>query len=154
MTADVESGFMHSHPKVRAVLETRLCTLLTPIALQEYDRRVNVHATHLESLISALDAGNGSVNVTQIFHWFSIDVMGDLTFSKSFRMLENGEAHAIAGLLHDSMDILGVLSPAPWLVRLGLDLLPSHPAVKKWNSLVNLSRALMSERREVSRRFY
>ncbi|KAL8937854.1 MAG: hypothetical protein Q9216_004217 [Gyalolechia sp. 2 TL-2023] len=101
--------------------------MLTPTALHEYDQRVNVHATHLESRVAALNADNGFVNVTQLFHWFSVDVMGDLTFSKSFRMLENGEAHPIAGLLNDSLDIVGVLSPVPWLMRIGLNLLPGHP---------------------------
>lgn len=122
----------------------------SPRALCEYDKRVNIHATHLESRIAALNAGDGFVNVVPVFHWFSVDVMGDLTFSKSFNMLENGEAHPIAGLLNDSFDIVGIFSPVPWLLRIGLDLLPGLPVVKKWHRLVKLSRDLMNERREKS----
>ncbi|KAL8825843.1 MAG: hypothetical protein Q9170_007635 [Blastenia crenularia] len=149
MTSGVELGFMPSTLEVCVAQGPRLFRLLTLIALHEYHRRVNVQATHLENRIAALTASNGFVNFTQLCHWFSVDVMGDLIFSKSFHMLEKGEAHPIAGLLSDSLDIIGVLSPVPWLMRIGMDLLVSHPVVKKWHRLVKPSRELMIGRKEV-----
>lgn len=45
--------------------------------------------------------------------------MSDLAFGKPLNMLENNEFHFTVGLLQDGMDLLGPLSPVPWLVRIG-----------------------------------
>ena len=128
------------------------CRPLTIPAIQQYDRRVDVYAVLLEKRIGCLSAKHEPIDVVKWFHWFSIDVMMDLTFSKSFRMLETGLAHPITKMLHDSLEIVGLLSPVPWLIRIGLDLLPRCPVVKQWRDLVTTSRQLMGERKEVLRK--
>ena len=45
--------------------------------------------------------------------------MSDLAFGKPLNMLESNEFHFTVGLLQDGMDLLGPLSPVPWLVRIG-----------------------------------
>ena len=150
MIVGVELGFEPFHQKVWVYPFLHKQSPLTCAALQEYDRRVNVYADLLEKRVADLSARNLSFDANKWFQWFSIDVMGDLTFSKPFHMLGTGVTHPITDMLHNSLDIVGLLSPVPWLIRIGLDLLPFHPIVKQWQGLVRSSRELMDERREVS----
>jgi len=48
--------------------------------------------------------------------------MSDLAFGESLNMLESDEKHFTVGLLQDGMDLLGSLSPVPWLVRIGFSI--------------------------------
>ena len=45
--------------------------------------------------------------------------MGDLSFGKSFGMLETGRKHFAIDLLEEGMSLLGVFTPTPWLARVG-----------------------------------
>ena len=45
--------------------------------------------------------------------------MSDLAFGKPLNMLESDDYHFAVGLLQDGMNLLGPLSPVPWLVRIG-----------------------------------
>ncbi len=56
-----------------------------------------------------------TINVTQWFHFYSFDVMGDFAFGKSFGMLQSGKAHFALDLLHGGMKPLGLLTPMPWI---------------------------------------
>ena len=46
--------------------------------------------------------------------------MSDLAFGEPLDMLTRN--HFVVGLLQDGMDLLGTLSPVPWLVRIGLSI--------------------------------
>lgn len=48
--------------------------------------------------------------------------MSDLAFGEPLNMLENDKYHFTVGLLQDGMNLLGPLSPVPWLVRIGYSL--------------------------------
>lgn len=74
-------------------------------------------AAHLHSRISALDGK--PVDVSKLFYLYSFDVMSDLAFGEPLNMLDNDEYHFTVGLLQDGMNLLGPLSPVPWLVRIG-----------------------------------
>lgn len=65
------------------------------------------------------ESESNPVNVSRLFYLYSFDVMSDLAFGESLKMLENDEYHFTVGLLQDGMNLLGPLSPAPWLVRIG-----------------------------------
>ena len=45
--------------------------------------------------------------------------MSDLAFGEPLNMLDDDKYHFTVGLLQDGMNLLGPLSPVPWLVRIG-----------------------------------
>ena len=45
--------------------------------------------------------------------------MSDLALGEPLNMLKDDKYHFALKLLQDGMDILGPLSPVPWLVRIG-----------------------------------
>jgi hypothetical protein len=49
------------------------------------------------------------------FNFYSFDVMGDLSFGKSFNMLQNGVKHYFMTSLHTDVKIIGYLCHLPWL---------------------------------------
>jgi hypothetical protein len=51
------------------------------------------------------------MNVTKWFNFYSFDVMGDLAFGKSYKMLESGEKHWSLQLLSEGMDSIGFNFP-------------------------------------------
>ncbi|MCJ1385516.1 hypothetical protein MMC17_008639 [Xylographa soralifera] len=119
-------------------------------ALRSYEQRVDKYAVLLDRRIEELSIKEASVNVSEWFHWFSFDVMGDLTFAKSFRMLENGEAHPLTEMLRKSLAMIGLLSPAPWMLRLGIDIFPYHPVVRQWMEWIKYAKALARECEKMS----
>ena len=58
--------------------------------------------------------------MSKLFYLFSFDVMSDLAFGEPLNMLTSEENHFTVSLLQDGMDLLGPLSPVPWLVRIGM----------------------------------
>ena len=54
--------------------------------------------------------------MTKWFNLYSFDVMGDLAFGRSFKMLESGEKHWALQLLSDGMDPVGFNFPT-WFFR-------------------------------------
>lgn len=67
-----------------------------------------------------------------LFFWFGFDFMGDFVFSRSFSMLKNQRWHHIIIRLQRALSLLGWLSPAPWLVHVGLKLGPRIGVVRDW----------------------
>ena len=71
----------------------------------------------------AVDQSNGRrLDVSRLFYLYSFDVMSDLAFGEPLDMLTSNCNHFVVGLLQDGMDLLGTLSPVPWLVRIGLSI--------------------------------
>jgi hypothetical protein len=58
------------------------------------------------------------VNVSLWFNYYSFDVMGDLTYGKSFDMLESGKSHWAIDILNEGIGYMGVIGYATWLVIL------------------------------------
>lgn len=86
-------------------------------ALRDYDPRLEHFAQQLLSAIC--QASERPIDVSKLFYLYSFDVMSDLAFGEPLNMLESDENHITVGLLQDGMDLLGPLSPVPWLVRIG-----------------------------------
>ena len=65
--------------------------------------------------------GEGAVNASEVFNWYSFDVMGDLAFGKDFGCLEGGETHWAIQLLNEGMKPAGLGLPA-WFFRVVVSL--------------------------------
>lgn len=94
----------------------------SPQALRGYESRIGVYS---KLLVEGLREGKfdvdqtskaKGVNVSDIFNWYSFDVMGDLAFGRSFGCLEGGETHWAIQLLNEGMKPAGLALPG-WLFR-------------------------------------
>lgn len=82
-------------------------------ALRDYEPRV---AHYTDQLIAAIERSLGKpMNVTDWFNYYSFDIMGDLSFGKSFNMLVDGKAAYILKQLHSDMKSIGLFSRLTWL---------------------------------------
>ncbi|KAJ5813757.1 uncharacterized protein N7503_000507 [Penicillium pulvis] len=82
-------------------------------ALRDYEPRV-VHYT--AQLMQAIEKGlNEPMNMTKWFNLYSIDVMGDLSFGRSFDMLADNEDKYFLNQLHADMKMIGLFSHLMWL---------------------------------------
>jgi cytochrome P450 len=87
----------------------------SPAALRGYEGRVQ---RYNEQLIEGLASrkfvekdGSNAVNVSEVFNWYSFDVMGDLAFGRSFDCLTSGETHWAINLLNEGMKPAGLGMP-------------------------------------------
>ncbi|KAF2757126.1 cytochrome p450 monooxygenase [Pseudovirgaria hyperparasitica] len=76
--------------------------------IREYEPRVTGHTEQLLTQIERLH--NEPINVTDWFNFYSFDVMGDLSFGKSFGMLQEGVVHYFMKALHGFMKVVGIFS--------------------------------------------
>ncbi|OCL03915.1 cytochrome P450 [Glonium stellatum] len=82
-------------------------------ALRNYESRV---AGYTDQLLTQIEKSKGTpLNMSDWFNFYSFDVMGDLSFGKSFGMLRDGVKHYFMKSLHDSMTIIGYFSHLVWL---------------------------------------
>ena len=93
-------------------------------ALRIYEVQIKAFADSLERLIAQCEGQTIAVN--EYFQWFSFDVTGQIAFSKSFNMLENGTWHPAIQTLRSGMALVGPFTPLPWLMQLGADM-PATP---------------------------
>ena len=84
-------------------------------ALQQHEDKILKHAKLVEGII-AENLGL-AVNVTALFQYYGFDVMGDVAYSKSFRMLENQKSHYAIETLKGGLAVLGTMTPVPWLIH-------------------------------------
>ncbi|KAI5815059.1 cytochrome P450 67 [Pyronema omphalodes] len=81
--------------------------------------------------ISRLRSQNGvGVDATSWSNYLSFDIMGEISFGKSWGMLETGQYHDAIKRLHDSMFLLAIFWHVPWVVRL-LDMIPGAASAMK-----------------------
>ena len=117
-------------------------------ALRDYERRVKYFAEQLQGTVR--QSKNCTTNVSKLFYLYSFDVMSDLAFGEPLNMLTSDENHFTVRLLQDGMDLLGPLSPVPWLVRIGY----SIPGVAQhFKSLLAWSAKKLQHRVQVCRLF-
>lgn len=110
-------------------------------ALTQYEPQVDHYTSLLTSAIS--QRLGAPLDVTSWFHYFSFDLMGHLSFGKSFNMLATGKRHFAIDLMKNGMTLLGHFTPTPWLARIGF----SIPGVASgWKSMFVWSDAQMRER--------
>ena len=108
-----------------------------------YEERV---AIYLDQLIERIGAAEGRpVDMTELFHQFSFDVMGDLAFGASFNMLRSEGNHWAIKLLRRGMAPLGLMFPT-WCFRL---LLAVPGATGDWFAFRDYCCGLLEERMKV-----
>ena len=112
-------------------------------AIKQYEERVRKYCSQLEQQMTA--SVGSAVNLSSWFDFFSFDVMGDLSFGKSFNVLSTGKKHFAIDLMDNGMTLLGLFTPTPWLARLGF----SIPRVATgWKKMFVWSDEQMQERLE------
>ena len=84
-------------------------------ALRGYEERTEKYCNQLLSRIQGFDGQ--PVNVSKWFNLYTFDVMGDLAFGTSFKMLETSEEHWAIKLLNEGMEPLSWMFPM-WFLRL------------------------------------
>ncbi|KAL9130770.1 MAG: hypothetical protein Q9217_001118 [Psora testacea] len=89
-------------------------------ALNQYEPKVMMYCRQLEQQV-AKRAGQ-VIDVSSWFHYFSFDLMDELSFGRSFDMLQTGERHFAIDLMKDGMSLLGLFTPTPWLARIGFSI--------------------------------
>ncbi|KAJ0414329.1 cytochrome P450 [Aspergillus carlsbadensis] len=93
-------------------------------ALRGYEARIEGYN---KALIRQIEAFNGKpINISQWFNFWSFDVMGDLAFGQSFKMLSSAKGHWAVDLLTKQQEGAGFGLPW-WTARL----LMSIPGARK-----------------------
>ncbi|RMZ81077.1 hypothetical protein DV738_g2396, partial [Chaetothyriales sp. CBS 135597] len=85
-------------------------------ALRDYEPRVEDYTQQLLSLLKRQEGG--PVNASQVFNFYSFDVMGDMAFGKGFNMLKDGVVHYYMAYVHENMLAVGVFSHLIWIFPL------------------------------------
>lgn len=113
-------------------------------ALRGYEERIRPFQAQLMEQLEAFS--QKPVNVTKWFSLYSFDVMGDLAFGSSFKMLESSEEHWAIKLLTDGMVALGWMFPT-WFFRL-LTAIPG--ASRDWWRFISFCCQKLNERMNVT----
>ncbi|CAN8097825.1 unnamed protein product [Discula destructiva] len=104
----------------------------TSKALQTHMSKIFPHLDELVDLIDGDIRQGRPSTMREYIYWFGFDAMGQFVFSTSFGMLHNRQMHYIIKRLQSALSLLGPLAPAPWLIQVGLHLLPRVGKVKDW----------------------
>ncbi|RYP10371.1 hypothetical protein DL764_000705 [Monosporascus ibericus] len=73
-------------------------------------------AYYTDLLLKQIQSRAGQpVNVADWFNFYAFDVMGSLSYSESYGMLQRGEKHPFITTLHSAMKGVGLLSHLVWL---------------------------------------
>ncbi|RAH55977.1 L-ornithine-N5-monooxygenase [Aspergillus piperis CBS 112811] len=111
-------------------------------AVRGYEERLRRYLNYLVDYFSSQATAGKPVNITKWFELYSYDFMGDLTFGKSFGMLEAQENHWAIHLLKQAMIPLGLYLPT-WFFRV----VTSIPGLSRaWQRLFDFCGERMMER--------
>lgn len=123
---------------------------LKPIAaVARYKERALKYVRMLEEHIATDVAAGRSTAVATLFSWFGFDVMGDFVFGNSFDMLQNREWNSVILRLREALNLLGPLTPVPWLVHFGFNVAGFSPLIKNWFAMIAWCRRQMENRAKV-----
>ena len=86
-----------------------------PMVIRNYEKRINRYQDQLIDYLSARDGQ--TLEVREVVNLYAFDVMGDLAFGASFRMLEKGDTHWAIRIMQEGTKPVGLQLP-DWLVRL------------------------------------
>lgn len=76
-------------------------------ALCGYEERMSKYQARLTDHINS--TVDNVINVSKSFNYYSFDVMGDLAFGTSFRMLGSSEEHWATKILKNGLEPLGYI---------------------------------------------
>ncbi|KAH8691814.1 cytochrome P450 [Talaromyces proteolyticus] len=102
----------------------------TSSALSQYEPRILHHSLVMAHQLSKRT--QQPEDITKWIQFFGFDVMGDLVFGKSFRMLEEGRPHFILGQMAAMGPVVGSLICVPWLFILFQNLPVISHMRNKW----------------------
>ncbi|KAL9116775.1 MAG: hypothetical protein Q9187_006694 [Circinaria calcarea] len=139
-------GTRASQPKVRWFSGCPVFKLKPIAAVVRYKERALKYIEMLKEHIAADVATGRSTAVEPLFSWFGFDVMGDFVFGTSFNMLQNREWHSVILTLREAFDLLGPLTPVPWLVQLGFNMAGFLPLIKNWFAMIAWCRRQIESR--------
>lgn len=77
--------------------------------------------------------------------------MGEVIFSKQFRMLEDQEWHIVTVMLRRAMNLLGPATPVPWLAHIGFKFFYNFGTTYDWFKMQAFCHQSMYDRVAVSR---
>ncbi|KAK8029812.1 hypothetical protein PG993_011103 [Apiospora rasikravindrae] len=120
----------------------------SPGAIEHHERKVLQWVDELDKQLARKAEDRLTVNATDYFLWFTFDIMGTFTFSKSFNMLERQRWHHVVLKTQNARSLLGPLAGTPWLLHIGVNLMPRILWVKDWYESVEWCQAQMLERLE------
>ncbi|POS72648.1 benzoate 4-monooxygenase cytochrome P450 [Diaporthe helianthi] len=83
-------------------------------ALKDYDERVIAYSNDLLNTVEQ-ERQDKPVNASQLFNYYTFDVMGDLAFGKGFGMLKDHVDHSFLKIVHTNMDVVGIFFRLQWL---------------------------------------
>ncbi|MCJ1246388.1 hypothetical protein MMC30_003595 [Trapelia coarctata] len=126
------------HDKRRKIWERAL----SATSLRTYEPRIELHIHELEKQIVSSSAQ--AINVSAWFRYYSWDISSDLTFGRSFDMLENEDNRFVFSLVRSAMAGVGLFGPVPWLFIL-LGRIPSITA--NYNIFLEFVERQMLERK-------
>lgn len=90
-------------------------TAFSDKALRGYEKRIQVYRNKLMSRIE--ESAGRPFDITRWSNLYNFDIMGDLAFGTSFKMLETSTEHYAIKLLNAGMDNHGLMLPM-WFMRL------------------------------------
>jgi hypothetical protein len=90
------------------------CVNQVIIALRDYEHRVSRYSSQLLSAVS--DQVGRAIDMGRWFNYYSFDIMGDLTFGKSFEMLVTGQDSYMLSTLHNDLQSLGPFLHVMWFI--------------------------------------
>ncbi|KAF3402577.1 hypothetical protein DPV78_004756 [Talaromyces pinophilus] len=85
-------------------------------SLRDYEERVTKYAAQLLSVVA--DNVGQPIEMSRWFNYYSFDIIGDLTFGKSFDMLITGKDAYMLKTLHEQMQSLGPFLHSTWILGL------------------------------------
>lgn len=139
------AGTLH-HAASSSIGEKKTITNSVLTAIVYHEAKVLKWIDELDRQIEKRATAGSVVNATDFLSWFTFDVMGDFTFSKSFDMLEKQRWHHIVLKTQNARTLLGALTGTPWLLHIGIELMPRILWVKDWYESVEWCKAQMLER--------
>lgn len=104
----------------------------TPALAYHFDKTLE-HVEILSKVIEADARADRPSQMRNLLSWLSFDIMGDFIFSKSFDMLSGQEWHHVVVRLKNALSLLGIASPAPWLIQLAFRIGPPIWKIGDWH---------------------
>ena len=115
--------------------------------MAQYESRILDELHLLEEQVEQHSQSDQSSPVSNLFGWFSFDVMGDIVFGRSFGMLQKREWETVIQRLGEALGLLGPFSPMPWIVHLSFRLGSGWlPMVRRWEAMIEWCRAQMESK--------
>ena len=112
--------------------------------LRGYEERIAFR--HNQLLAKITGSNEEPMNVTELYHHFTFDIMGDHAFGTSFNMLQSSGKHWAIRLLQKGLEPLVLMLPT-WCFRL---LLHIPGATGDWFAFQNYCCQRLDERMKVS----